>query len=76
MSAITRREFVKGAALAPLALTSPALAQTMPSERFDVVVAGAGHNSLITAAYFAKPGTALVLEGRPDSSVATLNLLS
>ena len=66
MSAITRRNFVKGAALAPLALTSSALAQTASSERFDIVVAGAGHNSLITAAYLVKAGyRCLVLEGRP-----------
>jgi len=36
------------------------------AERFDIVVAGAGHNSLITAAYLAKAGyRCLVLEGRP-----------
>ena len=36
------------------------------SECFDVVVAGAGHNSLIAAAYLAKAGyRSLVLEGRP-----------
>jgi len=35
-------------------------------EMFDVVVAGAGHNSLIAAAYLAKAGlTCLVLEARP-----------
>jgi len=35
-------------------------------EQFDIVVAGAGHNSLITAAYLAKAGyRCLVLEGRP-----------
>jgi|SRR5579883_388509 phytoene dehydrogenase-like protein len=35
-------------------------------EQFDFVVAGAGHNSLITAAYLAKAGyRCLVLEGRP-----------
>src|SRR2546425_12828500 len=34
--------------------------------RFDIVVAGAGHNSLIAAAYLAKAGyRCLVLEGRP-----------
>ena len=33
---------------------------------FDIVVAGAGHNSLITAAYLAKAGyRCVVLEGRP-----------
>ena len=35
------------------------------TDRFDVVVAGAGHNSLIAAAYLAKAGyRCLVLEGR------------
>ena len=35
-------------------------------DRFDIVVAGAGHNSLIAAAYLAKAGLrCLVLEGRP-----------
>jgi choline dehydrogenase-like flavoprotein len=35
-------------------------------DRFDIVVAGAGHNSLIAAAYLAKAGfRCLVLEGRP-----------
>lgn len=36
------------------------------ADRFDVVIAGAGHNSLITAAYLAKAGyRCVVLEGRP-----------
>jgi phytoene dehydrogenase-like protein len=36
------------------------------SERADVVVAGAGHNSLVTAAYLAKAGfEVLVVEARP-----------
>src|SRR5262249_40679723 len=36
------------------------------AERFDVVVAGAGHNSLIAAAYLSKAGfRCLVLEGWP-----------
>src|ERR1700704_4494411 len=68
MSGITRRGFVKGAALAPLALTPfTTMAQrAATSDRFDIVVAGAGHNSLITAAYLAKAGfRVLVLEGRP-----------
>ena len=35
------------------------------TDRFDIVVAGAGHNSLIAAAYLAKAGLrCLVLEGR------------
>ncbi|HYL95238.1 MAG TPA: twin-arginine translocation signal domain-containing protein, partial [Terriglobales bacterium] len=66
MCAITRRGFMKGAALAPLALSPLSLrSQTVPGDRFDIVVAGAGHNSLITAAYLAKAGyRCLVLEGR------------
>ena len=36
------------------------------TEQFDIVVAGAGHNSLVAAAYLAKAGyRCLVLEGRP-----------
>jgi phytoene dehydrogenase-like protein len=63
MSGITRRGLVKGAALAATQLRSVAQA---PPERFDVVVAGAGHNSLVSAAYLAKAGyKVLVLEGRP-----------
>src|ERR1700758_5838296 len=70
MTPITRREFVQGAALAPLGLTSMgAMAQQTakaPGDRFDIVVAGAGHNSLVCAAYMAKAGyKVLVLEGRP-----------
>jgi len=69
MSAMTRRGFVKGAALAPLALTPLGMGQQTPStkpEKFDIVVAGAGHNSLVAAAYLAKAGyRCLVLEGRP-----------
>src|SRR5580692_12029592 len=69
MSEITRRGFVKGAALAaPLALAAfRAMArQSAPGDRFDFVFAGAGHNSLICAAYLAKGGfKVLVLEGRP-----------
>jgi phytoene dehydrogenase-like protein len=68
MSAITRRGFVKGAALAPLALTPfRSMAQQAASgDRFDFVFAGAGHNSLICATYLAKGGyKVLVLEGRP-----------
>ena len=67
MSKITRRGFVKGAALAaPLAFTSFAMAQASSAERFDFVVVGAGHNSLITACYLAKAGfKCIVLEGCP-----------
>jgi phytoene dehydrogenase-like protein len=68
MTTISRRGFVKGAALAPLALKSMAAGtQTAaPKNSYDVVVAGAGHNSLVTAAYLAKGGfKVVVLEGRP-----------
>ena len=70
MVAITRRGFVKGAALAPLALGPFSLGQQnpppAPGDRYDIVVAGAGHNSLITAAYLVKAGyRCVVLEGRP-----------
>src|SRR5579871_2618276 len=70
MTPLTRREFVQGAALAPLGLsTLSALGDTpakAPRDRFDIVVAGAGHNSLVTAAYLAKAGYSVaVLEGRP-----------
>jgi phytoene dehydrogenase-like protein len=67
MSKITRRNFVKAAALAPLAVAPLARGQQANNDdRFDIVVAGAGHNSLITTAYLAKAGyRCLVLEGRP-----------
>jgi phytoene dehydrogenase-like protein len=67
MQKMTRRGFVKGVAIAPLAVQHFALTQqAAPSDRFDIVVAGAGHNSLITAAYLSKAGyRCLVLEGRP-----------
>ena len=68
MSEITRRGFIKGAAaLTPLAFTPLRLPQEpASSDRFDFVVAGAGHNSLVCAAYLSKAGyKVLVLEGRP-----------
>src|ERR1700682_1258748 len=67
MGDITRRGLVQGAALAPLALPLRSMArQPAGGERFDIVVAGAGHNSLICSAYLAKAGyKVLVLEGRP-----------
>src|SRR3974390_1282371 len=67
MKKITRRGFVKRAAIAPLAVKHLALQQVAGnSDKFDFVIAGAGHNSLITAAYLAKAGyRCLVLEGRP-----------
>jgi phytoene dehydrogenase-like protein len=37
------------------------------TERFDIVIAGAGHNSLITAAYLARAGfSCLILEAQPE----------
>jgi len=72
MSSTTRRNFVKGAgaaAIMPLALMpstgkSQRLAQAL-GDQFDYVIAGAGHNSLLCAAYLAKAGNSvLVLEGR------------
>ena len=55
MSTISRREFVKTTALAPLAVTPFSIGQQASMEdRFDIVVAGAGHNSMVTAAYLAK----------------------
>src|SRR6516225_5468737 len=67
MSNMTRRGFVKGAALAPLAFAPFTLGQqAATADRFDIVVAGAGHNSLVAAAYLAKAGyRSVVLEGRP-----------
>src|SRR5436853_7699949 len=67
MSKVSRREFVKRTALAPLARAPFSLsAQALQEDRFDIVVAGAGHNSMITAAYFAKAGhRCLLLEGAP-----------
>src|SRR5258708_1961112 len=40
--------------------------QAPKDDRFDIVVAGGGHNSLVTTAYLAKAGyRCLLLEGRP-----------
>ncbi len=70
MTSTTRRKFIKSTAtLAPLALMSSVgksqrLAQTL-GDQFDYVIAGAGHNSLLCAAYLAKAGNrVIVLEGR------------
>lgn len=68
MSRITRREFVTRTALAPLVLGSTRLEARQPAggNRFDIVVAGAGHNSLVSAAYLAKAGyRCVVLEDQP-----------
>src|ERR1700736_1456063 len=66
-SNVSRRGFMGAATVAPLALAQRGAAQSAATpERFDIVVAGAGHNSLVCAAYLAKGGyKVLVLEGRP-----------
>jgi phytoene dehydrogenase-like protein len=63
---ITETESGVAPALAPHPATPTTLPQsTDKAERYDIVVAGAGHNSLITACYLAKAGyRVLVLEGR------------
>ena len=67
MTSTTRRNFIKGTAtlaLMPSVGKTQRAAQTL-SEQFDYVIAGAGHNSLLCAAYLAKAGNSvLVLEGR------------
>jgi len=67
MSQISRRTFLQSAATAAVtgSLATPGIAAER-EQTYDYVVAGAGHNSLITAAYLAKAGfSVLVLEGRP-----------
>ena len=57
-----------GSGQAPAAVGEPAQVArgAARAEEFDYVIAGAGHNSLICAAYLAKAGNrVLVLEGRP-----------
>lgn len=67
MKRLSRRSFIKGATLGSLTMKAVASrAITADENRFDFVIAGAGHNSLITAAYLAKAGfRVVVLEGRP-----------
>ena len=67
MTSISRRVFLQGAALSSLSVNAVAASKVgRPETTFDFVVAGAGHNSLITAAYLSKAGfSVLVLEGRP-----------
>ena len=62
---ISRRDFVKTtAALTPALIVPFTRAQTPAGEGFDYVIAGAGHNSLVCAAYLARAGNrVLVLEG-------------
>src|SRR5947209_9598884 len=57
------REFQEGKEIDPL-LTEQ---RSMMAEQFDIVIAGAGHNSLVTAAYLTGAGlSCLVLEARPE----------
>jgi len=66
MKPVSRRAFLKGATLGSLSLNAAFQKNALGDTDFDFVVAGAGHNSLITAAYLAKAGfSVLVLEGRP-----------
>lgn len=72
MKPISRRDFVKGAVAAPLAMGALgpfAMTHAAPGDgdnNFDIVVAGAGHNGLIVAAYLSTAGyRCVVLEGRP-----------
>ena len=67
MTKISRRVFLQGAALGSLSANAVASSNMGQRETtFDFVVAGAGHNSLITAAYLSKAGFGVVvLEGRP-----------
>jgi len=67
MKKISRRSFIGGAALGAVSLHAAALQSISRQQTgFDFIVAGAGHNSLITAAYLTKAGfSVLVLEGRP-----------
>jgi len=78
MTSTTRRDFLKVATAAPLALAALNLAHgtaanSAPSssaspspstDKFDYVIAGGGHNSLVCAAYLATAGyRVVVLEG-------------
>jgi phytoene dehydrogenase-like protein len=80
MTSPTRRDFLRAASLVPVAVagfldnstanqatpnSSQANGRSRSTDRFDYVLAGAGHNSLICAAYLARAGyRVLVLEGR------------
>jgi phytoene dehydrogenase-like protein len=67
MNPVNRRGFIKRATVGPIALAARAQQTSAISDnRFDIVVAGAGHNSLVCSAYLSKAGfKVLVLEGRP-----------
>jgi phytoene dehydrogenase-like protein len=61
----SRRHFLKTCASVAIA-AGISKTHALGNTNFDYVVAGAGHNSLITAAYLAKAGfSVVVLEGRP-----------
>lgn len=63
-----RRVIEKAAAIT----SRTAYSEGAMADKFDIVVAGAGHNSLVAAAYLAKAGyRCLVLEGRPVLDRAT-----
>ncbi len=65
---LSRRNFLGAATAAPVAMAVQRASGQIasPTDRFDIVVAGAGHNSLVCAAYLAKAGfKVVVLEGRP-----------
>ena len=81
MTSSTRRDFLRAAALVPAGVAGfvgsstanqestptpgPASGRARSTDVFDYVLAGAGHNSLICAAYLARAGyRILVLEGR------------
>ena len=80
MTSTTRRDFVKATAASSILVAElsaaaqaadapapslPGSGRGLPPDRFDYVVAGAGHNSLVCAAYLSKAGyRVLVLEGQ------------
>ena len=61
MKPVSRRDFLKGATLGSLSLNAVGFPKNSLGETdFDFVVAGAGHNSLITAAYLVKAGFSVI----------------
>src|SRR5665213_422653 len=65
---LSRRNFLGAATAAPAAMAVQRVSAQVasPTDQFDIVIAGAGHNSLVCAAYMAKAGfKVVVLEGRP-----------